>query len=441
MSKYQQFIFESYEFDKARRTLRLQYGLDDDIRFTETYRFKFEYADYDEQLLDRAIQTLFFLAGTSYYKTYVPPQITVRQGEIDTETAQFLSKTYQKGLGEFFYINKLDPQTTIAFPATKQALTPLFHRGAGKLIGLGGGKDSLVTIELLRKEESDLATWSLDHQAQLEPLAERVGLPHFWVEREWDQQLIELKENQALGAYNGHVPISAIFAAVGVVVAILAGKRDAIVSNEQSANEPTLHYRGVDINHQYSKSQEFERDFQAHLQHLFGDTIRYYSFLRPFTEVRIAELFSQIAFDKYNDVFSSCNRAFVHSSDHMSWCGTCPKCAFVYMVLAPFIPADKLNAIWGGKNLLLDPALESMYRMLLGIEGDKPLECVGEVKESRAAMRIAQQLHPELQQKYQFELPEDYDYRKLSSDEMPEDVRQLFAKVVSPLGQSDERHE
>lgn len=433
MSKYQQFIFEAYEFDKATKTLKLHYSIDDQLQFSETYRFDFAYVNYDVQLLDRAIQTLFFLAGVSYYKTYIPPQIALRQGEIDTETAQFLSKTYQRGLGEFFYINQLDPNTPVSFPATKQALSPLIHNGQGKLVGLGGGKDSLVTVELLRQKDSGLSTWSLNHRPQLTPLVERVGLPHYWVEREWDAQLFELKDNKALEAYNGHIPISAIFAAVAVVAAILAGKRDVVVSNEQSANEPNLHYKGVDINHQYSKSQEFEQDFQAHLQHLYGDTIRYYSFLRPFTEVRIGELFAKVGFETYKDVFSSCNRAFIHSSDRMSWCGTCPKCAFVYMILAPFIPADKLNALWGGKNLLLDPELESMYRLLLGIEGDKPLECVGEVKESRAAMRLAQSLYPELKQKYQFELPEGYDYRRQASDEMPEDIRRLFAEATDPL--------
>ncbi len=59
------------------------------------------------------------------------------------------------------------------------------------------------------------------------------------------------------------------------------------------------------------------------------------------------------------------------------------------------------------------------------VEGDKPLECVGEIKESRAAMRLAQQQYPELA-KYKFELPDDYDYRALMGDEMPPDIRMFL---------------
>src|SRR6185369_9512433 len=137
-------------------------------------------------------------------------------------------------------------------------------------------------------------------------------------------------------------------------------------------------------------------------QHTLGEAVHYYSFLRPLSELRIAEIFADIGFDKYKDAFSSCNRAFVHTSDHMSWCGECSKCAFVYMALAPFVPEQTLNTLWNGKNLLLDPALEPTYRKLLGIEGDKPLDCVGDIKESRAAMRLAQKLYPELSEKYHF---------------------------------------
>jgi UDP-N-acetyl-alpha-D-muramoyl-L-alanyl-L-glutamate epimerase len=286
------------------------------------------------------------------------------------------------------------------------------------LVAVGGGKDSLVSVELLRQHE-DVMTWSLNHRPQLTPLIERIGLPHAWVEREWDPQIMDLNKQ---GALNGHIPISAIFACAGTIVVILAGRRDVVMSNEQSANEPTLHYQGVAINHQYSKSQEFERDYQAFLRHTLGERVRYYSFLRPLSEVRIAELFAQNGFEKYKDVFSSCNRAFVHGSDRMSWCGTCPKCAFVFMALTPFIPREQLEALWGGKNLLLDPALEPTYRNLLGIEGDKPLECVGDIKEARTAMQLAFDQYPQLKEKYHFDLPLNYNYRTLSNHDMPDEV-------------------
>ncbi len=430
MSKYRQFIFEDYSFDPATKILDLHYGFDDALHLTESYRFDFEYTDYDPAALDRAVQALFFLAGVSYYKMYVPPELVIKKGEMDADMAAFFSKTYQRGLGEFWYLNNLDPRTAVDFPTTTERLPALTSDkvGQGLLVAIGGGKDSMVSIEILRKNH-DVTTWSLNHRPQLTPLVEKIALPHAWVERQWDPQVMELNKQDAM---NGHVPISGIFACTGVIVAILSGKRDVVMSNEQSANEPTLHYRGVAINHQYSKSQEFEKDFQAHLTHTLGGKVRYYSFLRPLSEVRIGEIFAKIGFEKYKDVFSSCNRAFVHTSDHMSWCGECSKCAFVYMALAPFVPAEKLNALWNGKNLLLDPTLEPTYRKLLGIEGDKPLDCVGDIKESRAAMRLSQEKYPELKDKYQFEIPEGYDFRALASHEMPEEMyRDLLEALKS----------
>lgn len=437
MSKYQQFIFDSYRFNATSGELELHYSLDDDLHFTERYVFDFPFATYDSTILDRAIQALFFIAGVSYYKTYIPPHLVVRQGAVDAEMAVFFSKTYQRGLGEFWYVNQLDPRTPVIFPVTtEQPVTPLTHTGEGQLVAVGGGKDSLVSIELLRRAEADIATWSLGHRSQLTPLIERIGSTHYWVERSWDQQLLTLKDQDA---YNGHIPISAIFGCVGVIVAILSGRRDVVVSNEQSANEPTLHYRGVAINHQYSKSQEFEDDFQRYLTHIMGDSIRYYSLLRPFSEIRIGELFARIGFEKYKDVFSSCNRAYVHSSKHMSWCGECPKCAFVFMALTPFISRQELEQLWGGKNLLFDPALETLYRQLLGIEGDKPLECIGEIKESRAAMRLAQKQYPQLRNTYQFELPAGYDFSELGPHNMPPDVYLLFQNTMKGLESSAEQ--
>ncbi len=424
MSKYTTFVFSSYEFSRDTGELALHYAYDSTLQFTERFRFDFEFSHYDEHALDVAIQHLFFIAGISYYKMYLASEIKIDAGNIDQELKEFLENTYQKGLGEFFYVNNLDPKFPIVFPQTNtQVYEPMEVSSEGLLVGIGGGKDSLVSVELLRNAGLDIATWSLNHKPQLKPLIQRVGLQHFWVERVLDSKIVELNK---LDAFNGHVPISALFAAVGTVVGILTGRRDNIVSNEQSANEPTLVYREVAINHQYSKSQEFERQYQQLLRARFGDTQRYYSLLRPLSELRIAEIFANIGFAKYHDVFSSCNRAFTHESHHMFWDGTCAKCAFIFLVLTPFIPRSELETLFSGKNLLLDRTLEPTYRQLLGIEGEKPLECVGEIKESRAAMQQAFATYPELKEIYKFSLPEDFDWRSVASHEIPAEIYDIL---------------
>lgn len=425
MNSYNTFVFRSYTFNVDTKTLSLTYGYDESITFIETYVFDFDFIEYSAEALDTAFQHLFFIAGVSYYKAYLAPGIRVDQGQIDLQLATFLSDTYQKGLGEFFYVNHLDPRASINFPINQQQIRNMVSvTSDGCLVGLGGGKDSLVSVELLRNNQ-DVTTWSLGHGTQLQPLVERVGLPHFAVRRNWDKKLLELNKN---GAYNGHVPISAILACVGIVVAILSGKRDVVVSNEHSANEPTLSYNGVAINHQYSKSEEFEADYQRLLRSTFGDTIRYYSLLRPFSEIRISELFAN-HFSTYKDVFSSCNRAFVHSSDQMSWCGECPKCAFVFLAFTPFINGTELERLFG-KNLLTDKSLVNTYRQLLGIEGDKPLECVGEIQESRSAMQAAFIQYPELRSLYIFDLPDDYDYRAMYGHLIPSDATAALDSIA-----------
>src|SRR6185369_13467545 len=156
----------------------------------EIYRFDFDYADYDEAALDRAFQALFFMAGVSYYKMYVPPEIVVKKGELDRDMAAFFSKTYQRGLGEFWFLNQLDVRTPVLFPTTTTLVPALSSEktGQGLLVAMGGGKDSLVSVEILRGRKG-LTTWSLNHRPQLTPLVERIALPHAWVERTWDPQI------------------------------------------------------------------------------------------------------------------------------------------------------------------------------------------------------------------------------------------------------------
>ncbi|RTK94560.1 endonuclease domain-containing protein [Candidatus Saccharibacteria bacterium] len=420
---YKSFIFKGYHFDTASKRLKLSYGFDDVWSFTEEYGLDFPFVDYDEQALNRVVQDLFFMAGVSYYKAFPTEQIRIDHGQLDRPAAEFFSNTYQKGLGEYFYINKLDPKTDIPFIATTEHLPALQHQErSGQLVAIGGGKDSLVSIEKLRGQPK-VATWSLGHRNQLQPLVDRVGLKHFWVDRKLDPQLLSLSDHGALG---GHIPISAIFACVGAIVAVLTGYQDVVVSNESSADEPTLHYNRVAINHQYSKSSAHEKAYQAHLARIFGDSLRYYSFLRPLSEVHIAEIFAAEGFEKYKDLFSSCNRAFVQGSDKMSWCGVCSKCAFSFLAFSPFINRIELEKLWH-KNLLLDPTLVTTYQNLLGISGNKPLDCVGEVKESRAAMRLAQEKYPGLG--YEFDIPESYDYKALAPHSMPDEIYSLLQPV------------
>jgi hypothetical protein len=196
---------------------------------------------------------------------------------------------------------------------------------------------------------------------------------------------LELFEYNRQGAYNGHVPVTAINSAILVCAAILYGYDAIGFSNERSASSATLEYLGRQINHQWSKSLEFERRLRDQIRTRVGADLDYFSLLRPWSELAVAREFAKHT--QYDSVFSSCNRNFRILGEHPSdrWCGQCPKCHFVFLALAPFVAKPRLLKIFG-RNLLDDAALAATFDALLEFRDHKPFECVGEGRESRTAM-------------------------------------------------------
>jgi hypothetical protein len=258
------------------------------------------------------------------------------------------------------------------------------------LIPFGGGIDSIVTVEMMRRR-ADAALFVMsrpgDRFGAIERPAEVTGLPIVRAGREIDPQLLRSAE---LGFLNGHVPVTGILSAIAVMAALLDGRDSVVMSNEWSASVATLEAGGRAINHQYSKSTQFETGFRQVLAGALGGRLTYFSALRPFTELWVARRFAGLT--QYHSTFRSCNRAFhidpALRLDH--WCGRCDKCCFIDLILAPFLPAGDLRQIFGGTEPLADPSLAERFRALLGTSAQsKPFECVGEVGECRAAAVLA----------------------------------------------------
>lgn len=430
MKTYKEFIFEGYDFDSETKTLNLNYSFDGEFHFIEKLQFQFDFLpEIDQQLLDNALFGLFVTAGVSYYKAYAAPRIRFKGRGLTKFQAEFFSKLYRQGLGEFLVRNQLSPDKLASFEPDERATSHAVEVAtSGVLVPIGGGKDSLVTVETLKQSDLDLTTWTVGHADQLQPLIKKIGLPHFQVERTLAPELLKVNGEDA---YNGHIPISAYFAFLATLTGVLTRKQDIVLSNEASAGEGNLDYEGIQVNHQYSKTMEFEQDFQEYLKQEVSPSIRYFSFLRPLSELRISEVFSKRWLDQYVGYFSSCNRNFVLGhGPGMSWCGECPKCAFTYLILAPFMPKSKLMQVFGDRNLFESPKLERTYRELLGIEGHKPFDCVGEIRECRQAVVMARATgeYPELNQ---FEFPPfKYDYQELREHRMPEEYYQKLTRSL-----------
>jgi hypothetical protein len=336
---------------------------------------------------EAALDLLHLIAGVSYYKAGVPVAIRVETQVPDPATAAFLDELYLHGLGEFAYQNKLDLREKIHFPSRRPdagngnigAASGLPRR---TLVPIGGGKDSLVSVEIL-KANADAATavW-IGNSTLIESCALRTGLPMLNITRAISPLLFEYNR---LGAYNGHIPVTAINSAILAVAAILYGYDAIAFSNERSASSATLEYDGQPINHQWSKGWDFERGFRDLLKSQVAADLDYYSLLRPLSELAVAARFARN--NRYDDVFSSCNRNFRILGPKPSdrWCGQCPKCHFVFLALAPFMPKPRLLGIFG-RNLLDDPAMAAGFDALIEYHDHKPFECVGEGRESRAAL-------------------------------------------------------
>lgn len=395
--------FDPASFERFRFTGRelsddgvvtLRYALDERIEFAETFTLPqgTRVSAADRARVDGLLSLLHWVAGVSYFKTAVPPAVVLEGAVPGPAAAALLEALYSEGLGEFAFTNRL--------PALPR---PVFPRGAGGasagavgagarddasaprriLVPVGGGKDSVVALEIARRSGREVSLFSIGDAPPIVRAIAVAGLPHLLARRRLDAQIGAL--NRA-GALNGHVPVTAIVSCVALLTASLHGFDAVAMANERSASHGNVAWDGIDVNHQFSKGLRAERLLRAALTEVAAPA-ELFSLLRPASELGIARAFARL--DAYHPVFTSCNRIF-HIDPALrlaSWCCDCPKCRFVYLILAPFAEPDALAAIFG-RDLLADPAQYDGFALLTATGGHKPFECVGEEQESLAAIRL-----------------------------------------------------
>lgn len=384
------FRFVRCGFDAQSGVAQLVYAFDDGPEMVETVAVPgapFALDDARAKAVEAALRLLHLIAGVSYYKAAVPAEIRIDAYAIDADTAAFLETVYVNGLGEFAYRNGLNLHGKIVFPhaaATDAVDAPALGLREHALVAIGGGKDSLVSIEALRSAGVEQTVTWIGGSQLIAACAARTGLPTLNLGRALAPELFELNRQ---GAYNGHIPVTAINSAIMVLAAVLHGADQVVFSNERSASYGSVIPGTGEVNHQWSKGWAFERAFGEYVQARVAADLRYYSLLRPLSELAVARQFARNS--HYDAHFSSCNRNFHILGERPAnrWCGVCPKCHFVFLALAPFMPKPRLVGIFG-RNLLDDPAQAGGFDALLEFQDHKPFECVGEGKESRAAMAL-----------------------------------------------------
>ena len=340
-----------------------------------------------DPVFERLAFSLGMAEAVSYWKAVCSPVMKVECGELSQEQIKWWKKLYFLGLGEFFYVNGIsadmdsfiDIKCESSFSLTEE--TPRTEL-SGCLVPIGGGKDSALTLETLTQAGMDCRCYAINKRNSITATVAAAGLPSealITASRRFDRSLIDLNNK---GYLNGHTPFSSIVAFSAEITAYINRLKYIVLSNEDSANESTV--AGQNVNHQYSKSFEFEQDFHSYEERFLKTGIYYFSFLRPLSEFQIAKMF--VSHRKYLPVFRSCNLGSKVSPD--IWCGECPKCLFVSTILSPFLSRKELTDIFG-RDMLDDPEMESYFTELIGQSDHKPFECVGSIDEVKLAASLA----------------------------------------------------
>ena len=354
-----------------------------DVTFTETVDFGSDLARTPD---DRLLRLLALTCSPSYYKAAAPPRIEIAFPTHDFER-DYLRELIAGGLGEFAYRSDLPgaltPEITGPDAAAPDTFVPdTFDDHRPPLVPVGGGKDSVVTIEALKRHALDPVLFSVNKFDPIDACIEISGLTSTRVTRSIDRSLIEIN---ARGAHNGHVPVTAINSVIGLIVADARGLGPVVFSNERSSNVGNVSWMGRDVNHQWSKSITFETLLRNTLTQFGLNPGRYFSLLRGLSESEIADRFR--ACPEYFDAFISCNRPFAIDAGRRgaTWCGHCPKCLFVFLLMAPRLGRARLEEIFG-QNILAVGDNQPGVEDIVGLGVHKPFECVGEYYEAAEAL-------------------------------------------------------
>ncbi len=385
------FSYESFAWEQRDDALRMRFDfrVEPDIRFAPQTAIASVRPEAIDRLGPEAVDNLVFHLGLiemlSYWKAACSPLIDVRAAALEAAQIAWLGDLLRHGMGEFFYVNGIDftrPDFVRIRSSAERAL-PAARRGTPggpALVLVSGGKDSAVSLQLLRQSGLDFGCLLLNPTPAAEALARAAGcIAPVRVQRTIDRRLLELNE---AGYLNGHTPFSAFLATLGVTVAALVGYGTVIASNERSCDEAYATFLGAGVNHQYSKSSRFEAVFRDYASTYLAPGIDYFSLLRPLYEVQIARIFSR--YPEYFAAFRSCNRG---QRDN-SWCRRCPKCLFIYAALYPFLEPEELAGIFG-EDLFGGTELIPLTAQLLGLGEHRPFECVGTVAETLAVLHLA----------------------------------------------------
>jgi len=395
--RYPKFIYEKYSYGISNNHLEIffDFTIPPDIRFRPKVIIKnipSNLSIYEIDKLDNLIFQLGLIEMVSYWKATCSPIIEVRAGFLNSEQIRWWKNLIIKGMGQFFYENKINfrKPNFLKINSFEQGNIQLKEKSFKiklknrYLVPFAGGRDSIVTLESLKKKNKDIALFMVNPTERIFKTARVSGIKkQIIVKREIDKKLLELNKR---GFLNGHTPFTALLSFLSVLAAVLFNYKNIVFSNEESANEGNLKYLGKMINHQWAKSSEFEKMFKKYCQKYLSKDINYFSYLRKYGDLEISKKFAK--YPKYFSVFSSCNASMKIGAKQIRWCGNCAKCLFVYTTLYPFLNKKDLLKVFG-IDIFQNKKLLPIMKNLMEQGRPKPFECVGTKKENQIAFKLS----------------------------------------------------
>jgi hypothetical protein len=396
-NKYPKFIYESYSYKISGKNLEIFFNFSvGNIKFKP--KIIIENIDIKslKRIGDKVLNNLIFNIGLmelpSYWKATCSPIIEVRAGYLDKKQIKWWKDLIIKGLGQFYYKNKIDWRSLnfLKIISVNNKSSELYLKNLKNryLVPFAGGRDSIVTLEGLKNKKSDVSLFTVNPIKKIQETVKVSGIKKQIIARRLiDKKLLDLNKK---GYLNGHTPFTGILSFISVLCAVIFDYKNIAFSNERSSNEGNVKYFGKMINHQWAKSSEFEKMFKDYCNKYLAKNINYFSYIRGYGELEISKKLSK--YKKYFPVFSSCNagmrmnaKGTLHAKER--WCGNCPKCLFVYMTLYPFLTEKDLLKTFN-KDIFENKELLPVMNNLLGKNTIKPFECVGTKKESKLAFSL-----------------------------------------------------
>ena len=163
---YPFFIYEDFYLkdDDKQIEARFHFNISDKFSFYPTISIPKNSLKNLPDMKKEVLNQLFFHIGMveliSYWKLTCSPKVIVKPYKLNEDQIKWWKKLYYNGLGEFFYLNSIKKDIKsfmhIETKGKPVKTSDSLLNNNSVLVPVGGGKDSVVTLEILKKSDFNI---------------------------------------------------------------------------------------------------------------------------------------------------------------------------------------------------------------------------------------------------------------------------------------------